>query len=426
MPDPHRRPVRGVAVPGPDRGCRRRRHRARRAMGRRRRRLLARGPAGRGRPPRPRPRRGRRLDRGPDARRRSTSGRASTSTAAARTSSPAGSSSSRSSATAGCTASTRVPTEAVPITPRRTVALRRPAPRPRPPPVLRRPRGPRRSGRAAEAVVDTIVAIPLDGGDRPVLVSGPDFVASPRLSPDGSRLAWLEWDHPDMPWDATRLRVATDRRQTAPSASRARRRRAGRVDRPARVGAGRDAPPRQRPERLVEPVPPRRGPAARAARADGGRVRRSVLDLRSLVVRLPRPMARSSPSAVSPGRDQLFHVAARRAHRRGRAPVHGARRRARRRTAASSRWRAPDRPIGRRAVRSRRHSRRVRRPAPGEHRRRSIRRPSRARADRVPDDRRPDGARALLPADEPGVPWARTASGHRSSSCRTAARPRTR
>ncbi len=55
---------------------------------------------------------------------------------------------------------------------------------------------------------NTIVAIPLDGGESTVLVSGPDFVASPRLSPDGSQMAWLEWDHPDMPWDATRLRVA--------------------------------------------------------------------------------------------------------------------------------------------------------------------------------------------------------------------------
>ena len=54
-----------------------------------------------------------------------------------------------------------------------------------------------------------IVAIDLDGSDEPlVLVDGPDFLASPRLSPDGSTLAWLEWDHPDMPWDATRLRTA--------------------------------------------------------------------------------------------------------------------------------------------------------------------------------------------------------------------------
>jgi dipeptidyl aminopeptidase/acylaminoacyl peptidase len=56
--------------------------------------------------------------------------------------------------------------------------------------------------------VNTIVSIPLDGGDVRVLVYGSDFVAAPRLAPDGARLAWLEWDHPDMPWDATRLRVA--------------------------------------------------------------------------------------------------------------------------------------------------------------------------------------------------------------------------
>ncbi len=57
--------------------------------------------------------------------------------------------------------------------------------------------------------VAAIVDVPLDGDRTPsVLVVGPDFVASPRVSPDGRRLAWIEWDHPDMPWDATRLRVA--------------------------------------------------------------------------------------------------------------------------------------------------------------------------------------------------------------------------
>lgn len=40
-----------------------------------------------------------------------------------------------------------------------------------------------------------------------VLVSGPDFVSSPRFSPDGQRLCWVEWDHPNMPWDDTRLCV---------------------------------------------------------------------------------------------------------------------------------------------------------------------------------------------------------------------------
>ncbi len=41
-----------------------------------------------------------------------------------------------------------------------------------------------------------------------VLVRGADFLSSPRPSPDGTRLAWIEWDHPDMPWDAARLCVA--------------------------------------------------------------------------------------------------------------------------------------------------------------------------------------------------------------------------
>jgi len=46
------------------------------------------------------------------------------------------------------------------------------------------------------------------GSPARTLVTGPDFLASPRASPDGASLAWLEWDHPDMPWDGTRLRVA--------------------------------------------------------------------------------------------------------------------------------------------------------------------------------------------------------------------------
>ena len=53
-----------------------------------------------------------------------------------------------------------------------------------------------------------IVAVALDGSERvEVLWSGSDFVMSPRISPDGSRLAWIAWDHPDMPWDATSLWV---------------------------------------------------------------------------------------------------------------------------------------------------------------------------------------------------------------------------
>jgi dipeptidyl aminopeptidase/acylaminoacyl peptidase len=55
-----------------------------------------------------------------------------------------------------------------------------------------------------------LVAVPAGGsGDVRVLVSGPDFVSNPRLSPDGSHLAWLQWFHPDMPWDTTELWTAS-------------------------------------------------------------------------------------------------------------------------------------------------------------------------------------------------------------------------
>ncbi|MFO7279740.1 MAG: S9 family peptidase [Thermoanaerobacterales bacterium] len=51
----------------------------------------------------------------------------------------------------------------------------------------------------------------LDGtGELPPrsLVRGPDFVSDPRFSPDGRRLCWVQWSHPDMPWDGTELCVA--------------------------------------------------------------------------------------------------------------------------------------------------------------------------------------------------------------------------
>jgi dipeptidyl aminopeptidase/acylaminoacyl peptidase len=58
-------------------------------------------------------------------------------------------------------------------------------------------------------VHNEIVAVPADGdGDPTVLVSGNDFYAAPRISPDGTTLAWLSWDHPAMPWDHTVLSTA--------------------------------------------------------------------------------------------------------------------------------------------------------------------------------------------------------------------------
>ncbi len=62
------------------------------------------------------------------------------------------------------------------------------------------------AGRQAE---NTIVAIATDGDEfGQVLVSGNDFYSTPRLSPDGRRICWLTWNHPNMPWDGTELHVA--------------------------------------------------------------------------------------------------------------------------------------------------------------------------------------------------------------------------
>ena len=57
--------------------------------------------------------------------------------------------------------------------------------------------------------VNTLVSLDLDaGGPGEVIVSGNDFYAYPRFSPDGSRLAWITWNHPHMPWDGAELWVA--------------------------------------------------------------------------------------------------------------------------------------------------------------------------------------------------------------------------
>jgi dipeptidyl aminopeptidase/acylaminoacyl peptidase len=53
-----------------------------------------------------------------------------------------------------------------------------------------------------------IVAVPVDGGEPVVLVSGPDFVAGARVSPDQTQFSYFSWNHPNMPWDGTELYVA--------------------------------------------------------------------------------------------------------------------------------------------------------------------------------------------------------------------------
>ncbi len=60
-----------------------------------------------------------------------------------------------------------------------------------------------------ENIVNIIAAVPADGvGEQVALAGGWDFVSSPRLSPDGDTLAWLSWNHPNMPWDGTHLWTA--------------------------------------------------------------------------------------------------------------------------------------------------------------------------------------------------------------------------
>jgi hypothetical protein len=52
------------------------------------------------------------------------------------------------------------------------------------------------------------VAVALNDGRIEELASGRDFYTTPRLSPDGTHLAFLSWDLPDMPWDSAALHVA--------------------------------------------------------------------------------------------------------------------------------------------------------------------------------------------------------------------------
>ncbi|QDG50866.1 S9 family peptidase [Persicimonas caeni] len=57
---------------------------------------------------------------------------------------------------------------------------------------------------------DVLAAVDSAGDQWPIkLVSGDDFYMQPQWSPDGRHLAWVSWNHPNMPWDETELHVGT-------------------------------------------------------------------------------------------------------------------------------------------------------------------------------------------------------------------------
>src|SRR3990172_5388257 len=148
--------------------------------------------------------------------------------------------------------------------------------------------------------VNELVTIDLANGEVEVMAGGADFCAAPRLSPDGRTLAWLEWRHPNMPWDGTELKLAPvgeggsvgQAITVAGSASdwisqpRSSPPRRPRRPRPAWRAPPRRPPLRRRARRLDDP-PALPGRRRRAGRADGGRVRAAGLDLRDRQLRLP-------------------------------------------------------------------------------------------------------------------------------------------
>ena len=150
-----------------------------------------------------------------------------------------------------------------------------------------------------DLVRNELVAVALDGsdGEGRVLVSGPDFVAGARPSPDGRHLAWIEWDHPAMPWDATRLRVAEVLGDGSLGPARTVTGRPRRVGEPARLEPGRRPPRDLRRDRLVEPLRVRRAGRGRRPgaepRADGRRGRRADVGAGLGDVRSSWPTGRS-------------------------------------------------------------------------------------------------------------------------------------
>jgi len=59
-----------------------------------------------------------------------------------------------------------------------------------------------------EEAKNELVAISTTENSQIVLCTGRDFYSSPRINPTNKEICWLEWDHPNMPWDGTELFIA--------------------------------------------------------------------------------------------------------------------------------------------------------------------------------------------------------------------------
>jgi dipeptidyl aminopeptidase/acylaminoacyl peptidase len=67
----------------------------------------------------------------------------------------------------------------------------------------------REDHKGTEEAVNTLVSINLESeSEGQILASGCDFYASPNLSLDGTKLTWITWNHPNLPWDGTQLWMA--------------------------------------------------------------------------------------------------------------------------------------------------------------------------------------------------------------------------
>jgi Tol biopolymer transport system component len=57
-------------------------------------------------------------------------------------------------------------------------------------------------------VGNKLALIDIKSGKVNIVVEGADFYSHPKFNPDGTKISWLQWQHPDMPWTGTEVYVA--------------------------------------------------------------------------------------------------------------------------------------------------------------------------------------------------------------------------